>query len=316
MTTTFAYDAWGRMTAKSDGTYSAAYAYRYGNKLASVTSDFPSEGNATYQYDGAGKRRQRTAGGTTTRYRWDPNWSVLNVEDGSGNLTRSYVGRSGSHVDGTNPSTGTWRFYVHDHLGSTRGVYNSDKTQYAALEYTPYGEVYASSGSVSDITRRYTGHDWDDAAELYYAPYRYYAPGLARWITRDPLGMVDGPNVYEYVRCSPIDSHDPMGLRDYNSRKYICVKWDYKFKVYRDDQGELRVITWLVCDKVKKRWKFFGWDNYTDILNCYNKCNLDFSRELSKCTPAMGVYEYGKCVIEARKTQIECTADCVDKDCS
>ena len=50
MTTTFAYDAWGRMTAKSDGTYSATYAYRYGNKLASVTSDFPSEGNATYQY--------------------------------------------------------------------------------------------------------------------------------------------------------------------------------------------------------------------------------------------------------------------------
>ena len=65
-TTSFAYDAWGRMTSKSDGTYSATYAYRYGNKLASVASDFPSEGNATYQYDGAGKRRQRTVGGTTT----------------------------------------------------------------------------------------------------------------------------------------------------------------------------------------------------------------------------------------------------------
>ena len=25
-------------------------------------SDFPSEGNATYQYDGAGKRRPRTGG--------------------------------------------------------------------------------------------------------------------------------------------------------------------------------------------------------------------------------------------------------------
>ncbi len=211
VTTSFAYDAWGRMTSKSDGTYSAAYAYRYGNKLYSVTSDFPSEGNAAYQYDGAGKRRQRTAGGVTTKYRWDLGWTVLNEEDGNGNLTRTYVGRSTAHVDGTNPSTGTWRFYVHDHLGSTRGVYDTNNTQYAAFEHTPYGELYASSGSVGDITRRYTGHDWDDAAGLYYAPYRYYAPGLARWITRDPLGMVDGPNVYGYVRGNPVRYFDPIG---------------------------------------------------------------------------------------------------------
>jgi len=210
-TTSFAYDAWGRMTAKSDGTYTATYAYRYGNKLASVTSDFPSEGNATYQYDGAGKRRQRTAGGATTKYRWDRRWTVMSEEDAFGDLTRTYVGRSAAHVDGTNPSTGTWRFYVHDHLGSTRGVYNSDKTQYAAFEHDPYGELYASSGSISGITRRYTGHDWDDAAELYYAPYRYYAAGLARWISRDPHGMSDGPNCYAYVRGASLSSVDRLG---------------------------------------------------------------------------------------------------------
>ena len=211
MDTHYAFDGYGRMTSKSDGTYSATYAYRYDDKLASVTSDFPSEGNATYQYDGAGKRRQRTGGGTTTRYRWDLGWTVLNEEDNLGNLTRTYIGRGAAHVDGTNPASGTWRFYVHDHLGSTRGVYNSDKTPYAGLEHTPYGELYASSGSVSDITRRYTGHDWDEAAELYYAPYRYYAPGLAMWITRDPLGMIDGPNMYSYVAQMPIEYNDYLG---------------------------------------------------------------------------------------------------------
>ena len=154
----------------------------------------------------------RTAGGTTTQCRWEGGRHVLTEEDAFGDLTRTYIGRSAAHVDGTNPSTGTWRFYVHDHLGSTRGVYNSDKTQYAAFEHDPYGEVYASSGSVSDISRRYTGHDWDDAAELYYAPYRYYAAGLARWITRDPLGMVDGPNVYGYVQGNPVENRDLSGL--------------------------------------------------------------------------------------------------------
>ena len=49
-TTAMAYDAWGRMTSKAiSGSYSATYAYRYGDKLGSVTSNFPGEGTVTYK---------------------------------------------------------------------------------------------------------------------------------------------------------------------------------------------------------------------------------------------------------------------------
>ena len=221
-TTSFAYDAWGRMTSKSDGTYSATYAYRYGNKLASVTSDFPFEGNATYQYDGAGKRRQRTAGGSTTKYRWEMGWNVLNEEDVFGDLTRTHVVDSPlaevanvlADVAGTNPATGAYRYYMADHLGSTRGLYDGGKSALGGYEYTPYGEVYASSGSVAldGLAAAFTGKPWDAAAQMYYFPYRWYSPSSARWLTRDPLGMVDGPNVYGYVSCGPVRSFDPLGL--------------------------------------------------------------------------------------------------------
>ena len=221
-TTSFAYDAWGRMTSKSDGTYSATYAYRYGNKLASVTSNFPSEGNATYQYDGAGKRRQRTAGGSATRYRWDIGWNVLNEEDNLGSLMRTHIMDSSlaevagilGDVAGTNPATGAYRYYVSDHLGSTRGLYDGSKSALGSYEYTPYGEVYASSGSVAleGLAAAFTGKPWDAAAQMYYFPYRWYSPSAARWLTRDPLGMVDGPNVYSYVRGKPMDLVDAWGL--------------------------------------------------------------------------------------------------------
>ena len=197
-------------TSKTDGTHTATYAYRYGNKLYSVTSDFPSEGNVTYGYNDVGQRISRTAGGTTKNYRW-LGWRVVNEEDASGNLTRAYVGRNAAHVDGSDPSTGTWRYYAHDHLGSSRGIYNADKTLYAAVEYTPYGEIYATSGTINEISRRYTGHDWDETAEMFYAPYRFYSPKSARWLTRDPLGMIDGPNVYTYVRGNPVKYSDPSG---------------------------------------------------------------------------------------------------------
>ena len=54
---------------------------------------------------------------------------------------------------------------------------------------------------------------WPDGESgLYYAPHRYYSPFQARWTTRDPLGMVDGPNVYAYVRGNPVNFRDPLGL--------------------------------------------------------------------------------------------------------
>jgi len=47
-----------------------------------------------------------------------------------------------------------------------------------------------------------------------------YHPSLGRWLQRDPVGHVDGPNVYEYVAGSPADAQDPSGLwKNYDSRK-------------------------------------------------------------------------------------------------
>ena len=220
--TSFAYYAWGRMTSKSDGTYSATYAYRYDDKLCFVTSDFPDEGNVSYTYGSDGKRRSRTAGGTTTRYRWDVGWNMLNEEDNLGNLTRTHVMDSPlaqvanvlADVAGTNPATGAYRYYGSDHLGSTRGLYDGGKSALGGYEYTPYGEVYANSGSVAleGLAAAFTGKPWDAAAQMYYFPYRWYSPSSARWLTRDPLGMVDGPNVYGYVRNMPVQLIDPEGL--------------------------------------------------------------------------------------------------------
>ncbi|MBW7864417.1 MAG: RHS repeat-associated core domain-containing protein, partial [Candidatus Hydrogenedentes bacterium] len=60
--------------------------------------------------------------------------------------------------------------------------------------------------------RDYALHEWDPAIAAYRAPYRNYSPAMARWMTRDPLGMVDGPNMYGYVGGNPVGSVDPKGM--------------------------------------------------------------------------------------------------------
>ncbi len=48
----------------------------------------------------------------------------------------------------------------------------------------------------------------------------YYDPITGRFLSRDPAGMVDGPNVYAYVGNNPVSSRDPSGLHG-------CSWWEW-----------------------------------------------------------------------------------------
>jgi RHS repeat-associated protein len=47
---------------------------------------------------------------------------------------------------------------------------------------------------------------------LYHVRHRVYQAHIGRWMTRDPLGYVDGMGLYEYVRGMAVVATDPLGL--------------------------------------------------------------------------------------------------------
>jgi RHS repeat-associated protein len=49
-------------------------------------------------------------------------------------------------------------------------------------------------------------------AGLHYNWHRHYDPSLGRYTQPDPLGFVDGPSVYAYVKSTPQNLVDPKGL--------------------------------------------------------------------------------------------------------
>lgn len=224
-TTTYTYDDCGRTISKTDGTYSATYLWLFGDKLKQYATDLPGEGDVAFNYDGLGKRRNKLnhvngvySDADWTWYRWDADWNMIGeyaagtdtgTEWDAGALTRWYQGKA-AHADG-DPDSTAYNYYLRDHLGSPRATYNQSKAAIARLDFSAYGSPLTTAGVGMDVG--YTGHKWDGEIGTFYAPFRYYAPEQARWVSRDPLGMVDGPNVYGYVTNSPSMYIDELGLQ-------------------------------------------------------------------------------------------------------
>jgi RHS repeat-associated protein len=102
-------------------------------------------------------------------------------------------------------------FYTTDHLGSTRDVTDTSGTMRAQYDYDPYGQAVKLAGDI-DSSLLYAGHWAHAASGLLLAPYRAYDSNSGRWISPDPLGLVDGPNLYAHVKDNPVSKVDPSGL--------------------------------------------------------------------------------------------------------
>jgi RHS repeat-associated protein len=52
----------------------------------------------------------------------------------------------------------------------------------------------------------------DEGNGLYYMRARYYDPEVGRFISKDPIGLEGGINLYAYVGGNPLNYIDPLGL--------------------------------------------------------------------------------------------------------
>lgn len=106
------------------------------------------------------------------------------------------------------------RRYQHaDAVGSVVLETGPDGQPISYEEYRPYGGTAyrVVTPELPPTPYRFGGAERDDDTGLDLHGVRCYAPWLARWISPDPAGLVDGPNRYWYGRDNPIRNTDPDG---------------------------------------------------------------------------------------------------------
>ncbi len=108
---------------------------------------------------------------------------------------------------------------IHDHIGHVVALLNSDGTLAESYRYSAFGEesIYDSDGenvplSHVDNPWRFASKRADRETGFVNFGRRYYDPETGRWLTPDPRGYEDGPNLYAYVHNRPLTHFDLYGL--------------------------------------------------------------------------------------------------------
>jgi RHS repeat-associated protein len=183
-----------------------SYTWNARNQLASLTGPV----SGSFAYDGVGRRRSKTIGGTTTQFLYDGVNPVQELSTGTPTanlLTGLGTDEYFSRTDGAGA-----RSYLADALGSTVALADGSGTVQTDYSYGPFGTT-TTSGASTNNSIAFTGREADGTGLHYYRA-RYLHAESQRFVSEDPLGLCAADmNLYSYVRNGPTMYKDPLGLK-------------------------------------------------------------------------------------------------------
>ncbi|MEW6100871.1 MAG: RHS repeat-associated core domain-containing protein [Candidatus Omnitrophota bacterium] len=211
-----AYDFENRLTRISQGLSPSVRDGSLQSTFKAENRPYPLNGSVpdlNYAYDGEGRRAASINGSDITNYLYDGLDVILEL-DASGDPLTSYlrnplaaggIGGIISAKQGALPEN----YYLYDGLGSTANLTDAAGVNIQSYSYDAFGN--ALTQAFLPNTRQFLTKETDPTGFIYFGA-RYYDPRIGRFITPDPLGMIDGPNMYLYAANNPINVVDLWGL--------------------------------------------------------------------------------------------------------
>jgi RHS repeat-associated protein/uncharacterized repeat protein (TIGR01451 family) len=209
--TSFSYDAKGNLLNDGANTYT----YDYENRQIGMSGP---GGNAEYVYGAEGRRVAKFVDGVATYYVYDTRYQVIEERAAGDQLLVRYTYGSGIDEPLTMERNGNMYHYQWDALGSVTEVTDATGNLVERYTYDVYGAPSFYDGADNPLSGSAIGNPYlfasrryDSESRNYYYRARIYAPSIGRFLQMDPLGYVNGMNLYAYVGSRPADLVDPSG---------------------------------------------------------------------------------------------------------
>ena len=198
-------------------------------------------------YNGDGLRVGKSVNGTLTRYLYEYDKVVLEVN--------SLGDQTGRNVYGINLLTrqvgvvDTFLYMYNGHADVT-ALLNTAGNVVATYYYDAFGNILDQTGVLSNNIL-YAGYQYDTETGLYYLNARMYDPVTARFMQEDTFtGDRNDPlslNLYTYCHNEPLMYSDPTGHTEYNDPggygTYYSNQAQAQQKQAEDDKNNARVGT-------------------------------------------------------------------------
>ncbi len=211
--TTYTFDADGnQQVVLSPGGDRVTNLWDYENKLIGV--QHPAGSRETMAYDPDGKRVMLQESASTTKYVWD-NQNYLQETNASDVTQVTYTNEPRTYGNLISQrKAGASHYYLFDALGSTRLLTDASENISESLLYDAWGNLVGSAPTMA-VPFRWVGelgYLFVLSTADYSVRARVYQPGIGRWISQDPIGFVDGLNLYAYVQNQTGMAFDASGF--------------------------------------------------------------------------------------------------------
>ena len=101
-----------------------------------------------------------------------------------------------------------------DVQGTVWGYVDANNNIVARYEYDAWGNILSSTSSIPALARnryRFQGREWSAAMGLTNFRARWYDAETGRWLSKDPIGLNGGLNLYAFCGNDPVGKIDPLG---------------------------------------------------------------------------------------------------------
>uniref|UniRef100_UPI002240FF9E RHS repeat domain-containing protein n=1 Tax=Verrucomicrobium sp. BvORR034 TaxID=1396418 RepID=UPI002240FF9E len=241
------------LTVTGQSAQTTTYHWDAENRLEGVT--LPNAEEHEYGYDYRTRRISRVENGIGTAIVFSGGLSVAEYESQGITPTVEYLRGPdmGGGVGGMMYSLrngGTEAKYA---MSNGRGDVVAQSNDAGALTWTAsyeaYGKRPVETGTNLDRQRANTKEE--DPTGLLNEGFRYRDIETGVWLSRDPAGFVDGPNVYAYVRQNPWTKLDPHGLNETLGWNNWFANWVLPDPVgsYRESGRQLDIAAGLDDEK-------------------------------------------------------------------
>jgi len=213
----YTHDAAGNVTRiERDGKPTLDLAWNSQYQLVSVSTNGVFA--ESYAYDALSRRVSTMTLEGTTRHVYDDNWQVVADIDEQGNVIASYTWGDG--IDKLLAVTvgGVTYYALTDIQGTVWGYVDSQNNVVARWTYDVWGNVLSedispSTVALASIRYRFQGREWSAATGLINFRMRWYDAETGRWLSKDPIGLSGGLNLYAFCGDDSVNGVDPLGAK-------------------------------------------------------------------------------------------------------